>query len=259
MDRLPSLFLSHGAPTFALERGLAGRALHALGLALPRPAAVLVVSAHWMTPAPRVGGAARPATMHDFGGFPAALYRLSYPASGHPELARRTVEVLRASGWPAELDPDRGLDHGAWVPLMHLYPRAEMPVFQVSLPQRLTADLAWAFGQSLAPLAAEGVLIVGSGSLTHNLAECRFDQVEAAAYVEAFAAWVREAVLTHDAPRLRQTLERAPQAHRAHPTTEHFWPLLVAAGAADQAAAVSVIEGGVTYGVLAMDGFRFGD
>ena len=257
MERLPSLFISHGAPTFALEPGLAGPQLTVLGHALPRPKAVLVVSPHWMTPTPRVGTSPRPTTIHDFGGFAPELYEIIYPADGHPELAHRTIDVLRAAGLPAEADARRGLDHGAWVPLLHLYPRADVPAFQVSLPSRLDADSAWAFGEALAPLADAGVLIVGSGSLTHNLREFRSGQGDDEAYAIEFATWVGEAVAAGDANRLRRTLTEAPHAQRAHPTPEHFWPLLVdaAAGAMQPA---TIIEGGITHGVLVMDSFVFG-
>lgn len=256
--RLPSLFISHGAPTFALEPGLAGPRLAALGRTLPRPQAVLVVSPHWMTPTPRVGLAAQPQTVHDFGGFDPALYRIDYPAPGQPALAERAIGVLLAAGWTAQADERRGLDHGAWVPLRHLYPEADVPVFQVSLPSRLDAASAWSFGEALAPLAEEGVLIVGSGSLTHNLAEFRGPHGADEPYVGEFAAWVREAVSARDAARLRRTLTDAPHAARAHPTAEHFWPLLVAAGAGDPLGAWQTIDGGIAHGMLAMDAFVFG-
>lgn len=258
MSHLPSVFLSHGAPTFALEPGLAGPQLAALGRALPRPEAVLVVSPHWMTPSPRVGLSAQPQTIHDFGGFDPALYRIDYPASGHPRLARKAVEMLTAAGWAAQADERRGLDHGAWVPLLHLFPQSDVPVFQVSLPSRLDAASAWAMGKALAPLAADGVLIVGSGSLTHNLSEFRSHQSRDEAYVAEFAAWVREAVRAGDGARLRRTLEDAPHAARAHPSTEHFWPLLVAAGAARVQRGWQVIDGGIVHGMLSMDAFVFG-
>lgn len=261
MSRLPSLFISHGAPTFALDPGLAGPRLTALGRQLPRPQAVLVVSPHWMTPSPRVGTSARPETIHDFGGFDPALHRIRYPVRGHEVLARRTVEQLTHAGWLAQADARRGLDHGAWVPLLHLYPQADVPVFQVSLPSELDAQSAWAFGQALAPLADAGVLIVGSGSLTHNLYEFRGTHGPDQPYVRAFSAWVREAVEQADRRRLLRTLEDAPEARRAHPTAEHFWPLLVAAGAADAGDGpppASVIEGGIAYGMLAMDAYAFG-
>jgi 4,5-DOPA dioxygenase extradiol len=258
MDRLPSLFVSHGAPTFAVQPGLAGPGLAAVGRALPRPRAVLVVSPHWTTPHPRVGLVPRPQTIHDFGGFDPALYDISYPVDGHPDLARRALTLLADAGWSPRPDLHRGLDHGAWVPLRYLYPAADVPAFQVSLPASLDGDRAWALGAALAPLADEGVLVVGSGSLTHNLAEFRSGPGGGAAYAAEFAAWVRDAVVQGDSARLRQALSQAPHARRAHPTSEHFWPLLVAAGAAAAALPATVIEGGITHGVLAMDAFLFG-
>jgi 4,5-DOPA dioxygenase extradiol len=133
-----------------------------------------------------------------------------------------------------------------------------VPVFQVSLPAHLDGQTAWDFGQALRPLADEGVLIVGSGSLTHNLYEFRTGPAGEAGYATEFAAWVREAIVSGDSARLRQALHLAPHAQRAHPTPEHFWPLVVAAGAAASALPATVIEGGITHGVLAMDSFVFG-
>lgn len=259
MRRLPSLFVSHGAPTFALEPGQAGANLAALGRELPRPEAVLVVSPHWMTALPRVSLAPQPETIHDFGGFDPALYSVQYPARGHPRLALRTLALLGQAGWNAQTDDRHGLDHGAWVPLIHLFPRADVPVFQVSLPARLDANSAWSLGAALAPLSDDGVLIVGSGSLTHNLAEFRGGPALDEPYVGEFTRWVRHAVLARDAARLRDTLALAPHARRAHPTEEHFWPLLVAAGAASVDGAWRVIDGGIDHGVLAMDAFVFGE
>lgn len=258
MKRFPSLFVSHGAPTYALEPGLAGPGLAALGRSLPRPAAVLVVSPHWSTREPRVTTSARPRTIHDFGGFDPALYDITYPAAGHPMLAARTVEVLRAAGWAAAADAERGLDHGAWVPLSHLYPRAEVPVFQVSMPARLDARMAFDLGRALAPLAEQGVFIVGSGSLTHNLYEFRTGHGRDEAYAAEFAHWIRDAVVDGDHDRLLLALEIAPHARRAHPTAEHYLPLLVAAGAAARALPATVLEGGISHGVLSMDSFLFG-
>jgi 4,5-DOPA dioxygenase extradiol len=258
MDRLPTLFISHGAPTFALEPGIIGPQLNALGRALPRPKAVLVVSPHWMTSRPRVGFAQQPDTIHDFNGFSEALYRISYPAQGHPALAQRALDTLRLAGFAAQADELRGLDHGAWVPLLYLFPNADVPVFQVSLLSGLDAASAWAFGDALAPLADEGVLIVGSGSLTHNLYEFRTGHTEDETYASEFAKWVRDTVSSGDNKRLERTLELAPHAKRSHPTAEHFWPLLVAAGAAKTQIPAQVIDGGITHGVLSMDAFIFG-
>lgn len=259
--RWPTLFVSHGAPSFALDPGLAGPRLTALGRSLSRPRAVLVVSPHWMTATPEVGTTEQPETIHDFGGFAPALYQLIYPAPGHPALAERAARLLADGGWPVRVDGRRGLDHGAWVPLMHLFPEADIPVFQVSLPAHLDAESAWALGRALAPLAEQGVLIVGSGSLTHNLYEFRGGHGDDQPYVKAFAAWVREAVEQADGVRLRRTLVDAPQAQRAHPTAEHFWPLLVAAGASDTGsgpAPATTIEGGIAHGMLSMDSYLFG-
>jgi 4,5-DOPA dioxygenase extradiol len=260
MPRLPTLFISHGSPTFALEPGLAGPALAALGQSLPRPSAVLVVSPHWMTREPRVATTPKPQTIHDFGGFPAALYQLQYPAPGAPDVAQRAIALLRAAGFPAVADAQWGLDHGAWVPLLHLLPKADVPVFQVSLPARSDGASAYAYGQALAPLLDEGVLVIGSGSLTHNLREVRFDAPEARAerHVVEFTQWIHTVVTGRDHASLRQAMALAPHAQRAHPTAEHLWPLMVAAGAAGEQVPAVRMEGGITHGVLSMDAFRFG-
>ena len=258
MPRLPTLFISHGAPTFALEPGLAGQRLRELGRALTRPQAVLIVSPHWMTREPRVGGAMAPTTVHDFGGFAPALYDIRYPAPGDAALAQRVVAQLRQAGWDAAVEPDQGLDHGAWVPMLHMFPNADVPVVQVSMPQVLDADSAWRLGEALAPLADEGVLVVGSGSLTHNLGEVFGAGAPDADYVHAFSSWVRGVVESGDLTRLRRVMVEAPHAQRAHPTTEHLWPLLIAAGAARAPQTTTFIDGGVAHGVLAMDAVLFG-
>lgn len=258
MTTLPSVFVSHGAPTFAIEPGLAGAQLRALGRALDKPKAVLVVSPHWMTRGVEITAAARPKTVHDFGGFPRALYAIEYPAPGAPAVASRAQLLLRARGIDASLDPQRGLDHGAWVPLLHMYPDADVPVLQVSLPFDTDAARALDLGRALSPLAREGVLVVGSGSLTHNLYEFRVGDVQEAAYAREFSHWIRQAVEAGDIERLAQALVRAPHAARAHPTTEHFLPLLVAAGAAAETLPSTVLDGGIRHGVLAMESYVFG-
>jgi len=258
MNVMPSLFISHGAPTYAIEPGRAGAQLRALGRALGKPQAVVVVSPHWMTRSIEITATDKPQTIHDFGGFPQALDSLRYPAPGCPELAAQIEQLLIGQGLDAQRDERRGLDHGAWVPLMHLLPDADVPVVQVSLPFDTDEAKAYALGRALAPLADEGVLIVGSGSLTHNLYEFRAGEAHPAAYAQEFCAWVRQAVLDGDMTRLGQALELAPHAHRAHPTTEHFLPLLVAAGAASASSPVTVLDGGIRHGVLAMESYVFG-
>ncbi|WP_454719818.1 MULTISPECIES: DODA-type extradiol aromatic ring-opening family dioxygenase [Cupriavidus] len=259
----PVLFVSHGAPTFAVEPGLAGASLAALGQALPRPSAVVVISPHWQTRGGvRIGASAAPATVHDFGGFPEALYRLQYPAPGQPALAAQIQLLLEAAGWSATLDAQRGLDHGAWVPLMHLLPAANVPVVQVSLPTPLTPANALRLGQALRPLREQGVLIVASGSLTHNLYEFRASRhaaPDAAGYVADFARWTAQALRERQTAELLAYRDLAPGAERAHPTDEHFLPLFVALGAAGEGYDLRVLEGGITHGVLAMDSYLFDD
>jgi 4,5-DOPA dioxygenase extradiol len=211
-----------------------------------------------MTWEPQVTGAATPRTIHDFGGFDPALYDMSYPADGHPALAARAVELLRAGGWAASVNPDRGLDHGAWVPLMHLYPNHDVPVIQASMPARLDAQSAFKYGRALAQLGREGVLVMGSGSLTHNLFEFREGCDSPAEYARVFTAWIRQAVQAGDEDKLLAALEDAPHAARAHPTTEHFLPLLIALGAASSTLPATVAPGGIVHGVLSMESYVFG-
>lgn len=258
-QRLPVVFVSHGSPTFAVEPGLAGPRLRAIGRRLGDVQAIVVVSPHWMTAGGiMTTGAARPETIHDFGGFPQALYELSYPAPGEPGLAKAAAELLAQAGFQAGVHPQRGLDHGAWVPLMYLAPDAATPVIQVSMPHPMTAEIAVRMGRALADLREQGVLLVASGSLTHNLYELRrFDQ-GSADYVTEFVAWARQAVTGHDLDALAQYRERAPHALRAHPTDEHYWPLVVAMAASDAQEPVEVIDGGITYGVLSMDAYVLG-
>ncbi|WP_427912548.1 dioxygenase family protein [Ramlibacter sp. MMS24-I3-19] len=259
MARLPVLFVSHGSPMFAVEPDQAGPELNRLGRTLPRPRAVLVLSPHWMTPGVRVTTSSAPETIHDFGGFPPELYRIQYPAPGAPDVAQRALDLLQAAGWQAAADPQRGLDHGAWVPVRHLYPQADVPVVQVSMPRDLDAAGAVRLGRALAPLADEGVLIVGSGSITHNLFEVFRAPGADGAYAEQFVDWARKAVTQHDEQALVDYLRSAPHARRAHPTAEHYLPLPFAFGASSPDAPVHVIDGGMTHGVLAMDAYVFGD
>lgn len=263
MTKAPVLFISHGAPTFALEPGLLGPQLAALGLNLPAIKAVLVVSPHWQTGGVRVMTSAAPQTVHDFGGFPAPLYALQYPALGQPQLAAEAGRLLAQAGFPVAIDAQRGLDHGAWVPLMHMLPEARVPVFQVSMPLTLDTAGALHMGQVLAPLREQGVLILGSGSMTHNLYEIDRSGASQAAYAIEFNNWVRHAVTANDIDSLVHYRQLAPHAERAHPTEEHFLPLLVALGAQGAKESgllepVQVIDGGMTYGVLSMESYAWG-
>lgn len=258
MTKAPVFFISHSAPTFALEPGKLGGRLSVLGKKLCGVKAVLVVSPHWQTDGVKVMANESPATLHDFGGFPRPLYDLQYPAPGHLQFAVEASQLLVEAGFKASLDDGRGLDHGAWVPLLHLLPAADIPVFQVSLPHTLDAAGALRLGRTLAPLRQRGVLLVGSGSMTHNLYEIRQSAAGEAAYAREFTSWVRETVLADAAHQLADYRRLAPHAERSHPTEEHFLPLLVAIGANGGESAVQVIEGGITYGVLSMESYVWG-
>jgi len=252
---LPTLFLSHGSPLHALDPGAAGEAWARLARTLPRPRALLIASAHWETNLPMVTSASAPETIHDFFGFPEALYRLRYPAPGAPEVAERARVLLSESGFTAASNGCRGLDHGAWAPLLYMYPDADIPVVQLSVQTALGASHHLALGRALAPLAREGVLVIGSGHMTHNLRERRPGAAKPLAYVREFQQWVDAAIRGHDLDALADYRARAPHAVRAHPTEEHFLPLFVALGAAGEGYRAERVYEGIESGVLAMDAY----
>jgi 4,5-DOPA dioxygenase extradiol len=259
MTRLPTLFLSHGSPMNAAARTASSDAWAALGDALPRPRAVLIASAHWETALPMLTGSDRPETIHDFGGFPDELYRIRYSPPGSPELAQEAVSLLKDAGITAGVNGCRGLDHGAWVPLRWMYPDADVPVVQVSLQPELGTAHHVELGRALAPLADKGVLIVGSGHATHNLRDWMANSRRQAPlpYAAAFADWVSQRLTAHDTAALVDYRERAPDAARAHPSSEHYLPLLVAWGAAGDDAEVERQSTGFDGGALANDAYLF--
>ncbi len=257
---LPSLFVPHGAPTFALRPGAAGAALARTAANLTQPRAIIVVSPHWMTPAPTVGLADRPRTIHDFGGFPDELYAIDYPASGCKEAANDVLARLRAAGFAADGDETRGLDHGAWLPLRLMFPEADVPVIPLSIQPRLGPAHHLAVGRALAPLAEKGFLIVASGNLTHNLADFQTAYRTGGpvpAYVREFADWIWRHLETVDLPALLDYRGRAPNAVRAHPTDDHLLPLYVALGAGKPGAPARRLHAGIDDYVIAMDAFAF--
>lgn len=257
--KLPTLFLSHGSPMFAVEPGILGPLLGQLGRTLPRPRAIVVLSPHWMSRRLEVTSARQPETVHDFGGFPRVLYTLQYPAPGAPGVAAEVIAQLAHHGLQAVANDNNGLDHGAWVPLRHLYPDADIPVIQLSQPTSPSPLALLELGQALAPLREQGILIVASGSMTHNLYEFRMaDKGEP--YAQAFADWVWQRIAEGDLGALLDYRSQAPSAVRAHPTDEHFLPLYFAIGAAGEDWTTATrLDGGVTYGVLSMDSFVFGE
>jgi 4,5-DOPA dioxygenase extradiol len=259
MERFPAIFVSHGAPTLAVDQNDAHFFLKGLGTQIGRPRAILVVSAHWMTAVPTLSLAERPETIHDFGGFPDFMYELKYPAPGAPAVATRAAELLRAAGHDISLHPSRGLDHGAWVPLMLMYPEADIPVVQLSIQPKGSPEDHWKLGEALRPLRDEGVLILGSGSATHNLREAFLFQATDPTpdYVIEFEKWLVDAITRGDKQALLRYMDQAPHADRAHPTNDHFYPLLAAAGAGDGATGGRLIHHSVTWVVLAMDAFAY--
>lgn len=259
MTRQPALFVSHGAPTLALEPGPTRGFLAQLGSGLARPTAILVVSAHWETAAPAVSIAAQPETIHDFGGFPDELYRMRYAAPGAPELAQQAVQLLDATGFAAAAVPDRGLDHGAWVPLQLMFPQADIPVTQLAVQTRHGPAHHLRLGEALRPLRDEGVLIMGSGSVTHNLQEAaRHDYASLPpAWVSEFNDWLAAAVEADRTAELLDYRQVAPHAVHNHPTEEHLLPLFAALGAATPGVPPQRLHAGYTYGVLGMDVYRF--
>ena len=256
---IPSLFLSHGAPTLPLTDAPARSFLSGLGGRLPRPKAVLVISAHWETASPAVSAVRRNDTIHDFYGFPRQLYELTYPAPGSPSLAAEVANLLRASGLGCTIDDSRGLDHGAWVPLMLMYPDADIPVLQVSVQPHLGTAHHLRVGRALARLRGEGVLIIGSGSLTHDLSEFRGQAVDAPApdWVTGFADWIDHALEAKRTDDLLAYRERAPFAVKNHPSEEHLLPMFAALGAAGEGWRAERLHASSTHGILRMDVYAF--
>jgi len=264
MSRIrPTLFVSHGSPTVAIDRTPAHHFLRALGPRLGKPSAILCVSAHWETEVPALILAPRPPTIHDFYGFPDELYRLRYPAPGSPALAREVAAMLEAAGFEAILDPERGLDHGAWIPLLLMYPAADVPVVQLSVQTDLGPAHHLRLGEVLAPLRERNVLILGSGALTHNLRDA-LGRMRAGAtstseptprWALEFAAWVEEVIARGDLEALADYRRRAPHAAYAHPTEEHFLPILVAAAAGGGRG--TKLHESFEFGSLAMSVYAF--
>lgn len=249
----PSLFVSHGAPSLILEGGPACDFLSGLGAQLGKPRAVLCISAHWETESPQVSAAARPATIHDFYGFPRALYAMRYPAPGAPDLARRTKALLDGTGLDCAVDSTRGLDHGAWVPMKLIFPEADIPVLQLSIQQKRGPAHHLELGRALAPLRREGVLILASGGAIHNLGELGSGQ-DPEPWAAQFGQWLDRAVAAGDTDALVRYREAAPSGARAHPRDEHFLPLFVALGAASKPAGTGLFSG-FSHGNLGMQAY----
>ena len=259
---LPTLFISHGSPTMAVEDSPARRHLVSLGKRLPSPKYIIVLSAHHMAQSVEVGSAQNFHTVHDFGGFSRALYQIRYDAAGAPDKARDVLAQLERFGFPAFGAPSRGLDHGAWVPLRLMFPNADVPIVPVSIDPTRSSQWHLKLGHALSALRDDGALIIGSGSMTHNLRAMMRAQLPANArpldWVQEFADWFSASLENGLVDEVVDFQNTAPFARENHPTTEHLLPLFVALGAAGSGASAKRIHRSATYGVLSMDCYAFG-
>lgn len=262
MNVWPSLFVSHGAPTLLIEEEPAHRYLSHLGQSLGSPRLILVLSAHHESMPLTITAHSHPPTIYDFYGFPDLLYEIRYPAPGDPLFAQELANRLNAAGFEAELDWQRGFDHGAWVPLALMYPQCQIPVLQLSLNPEASAEWHYRLGLALAPLREQQILILGSGSITHNLRAAlssrRVAGEDPAPLAAAFAHWVAEKVSLADWESVVRGIERGPSGLWNHPTPEHYYPLLVALGAAGSKTTGKRFHHSFTYQALAMDVYAFG-
>jgi 4,5-DOPA dioxygenase extradiol len=256
---LPAIFLSHGSPTLPLVDCPARDFLKGFGASIERPKAILVASAHWETKEPTVNAVPVNDTIHDFYGFPRELYAMHYPAPGSTEIAKAVQEQLATAAIKSQTDTQRGLDHGAWVPLLLMYPEADIPVVQLSVQSHLGPEHHETVGKALRSLREQGVLIVGSGSFTHDLSEFRGRSLDEPApdWVTGFADWFDTALREHREADLLAYRRQAPFAVKNHPTEEHLLPLFVALGAGSPGGGIEHLHSSVTHGVLRMDAYAF--
>lgn len=255
LQTLPGLFISHGSPMLALNPEQVGPALHRLSLNLPTPKAIVVMSAHWESQALEVNTGVRPETWHDFRGFPPALYEIRYPAPGQPELAEDILKRLSEAGFDAHANASRPRDHGVWMPLLHMFPDADIPVVEISLPMHLSAQDIYKIGQVLSGLREEQILLIGSGSITHNLAELSWhgDTQDVPVWASTFRNYVAQK-LSHQDYEAVLDWKSIPYVQRNHPTLEHFAPLFFAMGSGTR---FSIVHSSFTMGALGMDIYRF--
>ena len=255
LQTLPGLFISHGSPMLALDPEQVGPALLRLGLNLPKPHAILVMSAHWESEALEVSTGVRPETWHDFRGFPKELYEIRYPAPGNPELAEEILKRLAEGNIAAHANSTRPRDHGVWTPLLHMYPNADIPVIEISLPMNMNADQIYQVGQTLAPLREKQILLMGSGSITHNLRELSWhgNTQNVPEWASTFRNYV-VSKLNHNDFDAVLDWENIPYMRQSHPTLEHFAPLFFAMGIGHR---FNIVHSSFSMGSLGMDIYRF--
>lgn len=250
--RLPSLFISHGAPTLAIEQSATTSALARIGQNLPVPRAIIIMSAHWQSNKLEISSNPRPKTWHDFSGFESELYDLQYPAPGHAALAESLAQQLSTRGIACSVNPMRVWDHGVWAPLTHLYPQASVPIVQISLPQYYDSVACYQLGAQLANLRGEQILIIGSGNITHNMQAMRWQADSIDKSAKDFKLWLLHQLKT-DIPTALDW-QQYPDYRRIHPSDEHLLPLFFALGAGQR---VSVVHQSMAHHSLGMDIYRF--
>jgi len=263
MTECSSLFISHGAPTLAIEPSSAHDFLKIARADFEKPKAIIMISAHHIASGPLVTTGTKPKTIYDFSGFPETLYNITYPAPGEPRLAFKIIDQLKKAGFDAEGDPNRGYDHGVWVPLHLMFPEADIPVIQVSIDLGKSPRWHYDLGRALAPLQQEGALIIGSGGATHNL-RAFFKggyqrDADSPQWVASFADWLSGKIQKGDISAVLNAVETGPDGHRNHPTMDHILPLFVAMGAGGEQAKGVRLHKSTTYGVLAMDAYAFSE
>ena len=250
--KLPALFISHGAPTLAIEQSATTSALARIGQNLPKPRAIIIMSAHWQSAKLEISSNPQPKTWHDFSGFTPELYDLQYPAAGQPALAETLAQQLTARGITCRVNPLRASDHGVWAPLLHLYPEADIPIVQISLPRHYDSVACYQLGAQLAQLRDEQILLIGSGSITHNLQALRWQAESIDKTARDFKVWLLQQLKT-DIPSALDW-QQYPNYQNVHPSDEHLLPLFFALGAGQR---VSVVHQSMAHHSLGMDIYRF--
>lgn len=252
LAKLPALFISHGAPTLAIEQSATTSALARIGQNLPKPRAIIIMSAHWQSTKLEISSNPQPKTWHDFSGFSPELYELQYPAVGQPALAESLAHQLTARGITCSINPMRACDHGVWAPLRHLYPQADVPIVQISLPQHYDSIACYQLGAQLARLREEQILVIGSGSITHNLQALRWQADSTDQTAKDFKLWLLQHIKA-DIPTALDW-QQYPDYKDIHPSDEHLLPLFFALGAGQR---VSVVHQSMAHHSLGMDIYRF--
>lgn len=251
----PVMFISHGSPMFSVETGRAGLLLNEQSACFDHCRAILILSPHWITNGTKLSSASKLETIHDFGGFPSELYEIEYPATGDVNCAEEIKTCLKSVGISAVSDDNHGLDHGAWVPLIHLRPDADIPIIQVSLDQSHSLSSLYEMGQALAPLKEKGIAIIGSGGITHNLFDIRRGSEQVAPYASRFQEWVRGKVRARALGQIMNPQEYTNDFKRAHPTAEHYAPLLFALGASEGSEEPLVLESEILNYAISMESY----